>query len=228
MKIIVTSQEKYIIKNIIEMINNLRERSESGTYSSAIEFAISELVRDAMRINAESVGWEEQDDLLDIALELTQRKLNNELEESGIHFKTDKYFNNVEKKLDFPARELTELGAQLVESKQKSRLGLKESLQSEGKVPFEIIELGLSNAIDTLLTKPLAETCEIDTERIKGRYEIEGDWFPFQIIIDDLTFVIDDDGTIFVSVENLPSELVSRARKGLQQLARLLYFNSQG
>jgi hypothetical protein len=225
MKLRMTSQEQFILNNIIEIIKNLKKRQEEKSiYSSAIEFAISELVRGELRIIARESEWVvEKENLLHKALKLTKQKVLEKLEKCGISFDITNYFENVEKSLEYPAREVSELRKQLMRSKELERFGKKTSSSSETGVSFEITELGLRDSIEGLLACPLAETYEIDPEKIKESYEVEGDWFPFHVNIDDFTFIVDDDGTIFVSTENFPKDLISRANEILRRLANQLY-----
>jgi hypothetical protein len=66
---------------------------------------------------------------------------------------------------------------------------------------------------------------EIDVELLLGqqRWQIEGEWFPYEVHADEFVFVIDDDGSIFVSTANLPGELREKASRMIRQIADALY-----
>lgn len=219
------SQEQFILNRIIEAIKNLKEKQkENGGYNSVIEFAVSELVREEMRRIAQVSELADEDErLLSKAIRTTEEKMLNKLRRENIPFDVKNYLENVEKKLKFPATEISDLKKRLDESKERGRIAEKTSLTTQSGVPFEIIELGLRDSIDGLLARPLVETYEIDLEKIRERCEGENDSFPLEAKLEDLVFVIDDDGTIFVSIENLPKKLIDDANEKLRQLANRIY-----
>ena len=84
------------------------------------------------------------------------------------------------------------------------------------------IIIGIS-IVGFLISIPRSESFEMEIERIKSNYKMTGDWFPFEIKIDHSTFILDDDGTIFVSIDNLPEDLIKRSRELLENLANKIY-----
>ena len=44
-----------------------------------------------------------------------------------------------------------------------------------------------------------------------------------ELAIDELTFIVDDEGTIFISTDNLPQTLISQIRETLYQIAQRFY-----
>ncbi len=103
-------------------------------------------------------------------------------------------------------------------------MAIRHRLSESSRIPIEITELGLSGFIEGLLAKAFLNNSEgynINLENLE--YRVEGEWFPFEVMIEDFVFTIDDDGTIFVSVENLPQRLVLKAKEMLQVIANQLY-----
>ena len=61
-------------------------------------------------------------------------------------------------------------------------------------------------------------------KKIKNaKLKIESVIGTFQIKYSEFTFVLDDDGTIYISTENFPSNLFERAYKILYELASQIY-----
>jgi hypothetical protein len=70
---------------------------------------------------------------------------------------------------------------------------------------------------------PLADVVDVDLDRLKQTYSVEGDWFPFQIKLGDFTFVLDDDGSIFTSTDHFSERMMTDARQIIEQIAHQLY-----
>jgi hypothetical protein len=86
-------------------------------------------------------------------------------------------------------------------------------------------ELGLKEAIQGILVEPTEQVEEIDIDSIRehGRWRVQGEWFPYAVYANEFVFVIDDDGSVFVSTINLPVELRDKANSIIRQIADLLY-----
>jgi hypothetical protein len=147
--------------------------------------------------------------------------VSNTLSTEKPRFDFSEYFKAAEKKLRLPAMELSSLRTKLRESKDLARIGQETSV--EGVQPYQIKELGLKGAIEGLLIYPVSEVIEIDLDRLRNAYAVEGEWFPFQIKSHDFTFVIDDDGSIFTSTEHYSDGMVADAKQILKQIADSLY-----
>jgi len=119
---------------------------------------------------------------------------------------------------------MQELGEKLTESRSLQKLGAKEELAADPTRRFDIYPLGLREAIYGLLAKPTGDyEWDIDGLREQEDWQLQGDWFPYELIVDEFIFVIDDDGSIFVSTANLPRELREKAGGLLQRVIRRLY-----
>lgn len=225
MKVRVLSQEKLLLKYLFEQIDNRENHKQEG-YSSNIDFGLSELVRFYIRKIAQETEYmhEREGDLLHQAMKTAENRLTEELRNKEIPFDFNKYFRNIVEKLKYIAQEVEGLRYNLVRAKGEQRVKRRQRLIEASKIPIEITEMGLSGFVDGLLAKPILDILEgYEVNLGNLQYSVEGDWFPFEVIIEDFVFTIDDDGTIFVSVENLPPRLVLQAKEMLQVLANQLY-----
>jgi hypothetical protein len=89
--------------------------------------------------------------------------------------------------------------------------------------PYQVKELGLKGAIEGLLIFPLSDVVDVDLDRLKQTYSVEGGWFPFQVKVGDFTFVVDDDGSIFTSTEHFSERMMRDVRQIIEQIAHQLY-----
>lgn len=226
MKIRRALEGKNRIDCIIDMARVVAQSRDKRSYSLRVEFALTEIVRDEMR----AIAQQEQPrartgDLLQVAVTRVAGSIDDSLEEHNIVFDLEKYVRKVQEKLSFPAREIQTLGERLAESRGIARLGRKEDADSESGRRYTIHELGLREAIQGLLVEPSQQVQELDIDAVREQtqWHVEGEWFPFEVTIEELVFVIDDDGSIFVPTANLPGELQQRVRNMIRRVADVLY-----
>lgn len=214
------------VQSIVEMATGLIRSDDRKKYSLGIEFAITELVRDEMRSLAQRERhFPSANDLLRLAIERVSEKIETALAQTKGDFDLDTYVHKVRTSLRFPAMEIQSLGEKLAESRDVERLGAKEDMISDSGRHFVVHELGLRHAIQGMLVEPTEECQEINIDAIREqpRWQVEGEWFPYEVLAEDFVFVIDDDGSVFVSTANLPPELRKSAVGLLRQVAELLY-----
>lgn len=77
--------------------------------------------------------------------------------------------------------------------------------------------------MDGLIVLPLVPQLELDVEQLKQSAQVEGEWFPLQVPIEELMVVVDDDGSIAACTLNFPPSLVQQVRQTLIALAHQLY-----
>lgn len=220
MNLTIVSQKAFVLYELLKIIQEQRKEG----YSSTIEFALAELVREYMRSIAQGHEYNHRrSSILEQAIKITENKIQNQLKEVNTQFNFTQYFTNIRESLKYPEKEIAELRANLLESKETKRIGERIKINSETISVYEITEIGLCNSLEGLLAFPLKNICEIDIEPVKKIYDVKGDWFPLEIEIGNLTFIVDDDGTIFVSSENFPEPLVLEAKQTLKRLADQLY-----
>ena len=223
MKIQIQSQEKFIQGHIIsETIERV-----SKDYSNIINYSIDELTKLNMRKIAEEgdYSWRSTD-ILSESISLTKSSLDNESKKYNIDPDFSDYFKETPEDLEFVAKEISSLRDKLFTSRKEERIGSKEEVSTtDHQFTFDVIEVGLKESIEGLVSIPRIESFEMDIERIKNNYNMIDDWFPFEIQIDYFTFILDDDGTIFVSTDNLPEDLIKISRVFLEDLANKIYVN---
>lgn len=219
-------QDRFIIESLVKMISTLGDESgvEDGRYNTAIGFGLDEVVRQNLRRIAQRQGpvgsW---DDMLEHAIHQSAEQLKRELDSHGLRFDVGPYLNNTRDSLASAAKEIVGLNRKLIESKERKRIAEKTPVTTDNRRQFEISELGLLDSVEGLLATPTAGVNSLNIEKMQETFPCDGEWFPFEVRVDDLLFIVDDDGTIFVSTENFPNEALERARSVLYRLAGILY-----
>jgi hypothetical protein len=100
----------------------------------------------------------------------------------------------------------------------------RETVQHGVPVPFEIVSIGTRRNLQALVVMPLdGQTYRLDTLAIREVGSLDGEWFPYEITIDEMTFVIDDDGRLSIAVENFPAILLQKAYQTIRTLAERSY-----
>ncbi|MGB3205777.1 MAG: hypothetical protein WBB28_12370 [Crinalium sp.] len=112
--------------------------------------------------------------------------------------------------------------------KEPSQKGLNITTIKPNNCPitFELIEIGFNNSTEGILLYPLIEKMDefaIETSYLEISVNIDGDRFPFEITFKDFLFILDDDGSIFVFVENFPEKIIAQVKESLLTLATSLY-----
>ncbi len=221
MSLQVLSPERFILSRLEEQVRFLREQ-DTEPYSLGIEFGIAELVRMRMRELAQ-VREEREVVILERSLETVEATLNEWCARTELVYDFTPYFSGVRKGLKFAAKEISELSRQLALSRQSERVASRERITDCAAIPLEIVQVGLRNAIESLMVIPLAEEFELDLEGVRQVYEFRGEWFPYQVSIESFGLLLDDDGTILVATVSLSEASVWRAREALLTLAEQLY-----
>lgn len=216
------SQEEFILQNVVDLIQSSVERG-SQTYSSAVEFGLTELVKEQMRRIAQENNTQRLGDALTLATLDVQKKVEGRLADLNIRFALRPHLSEIETALKYPGKEVAHLKGKLAQARRTNRIGERRRIAEAAQAPFEITEVGLQNSIEALIASPLGQVYELNLEEVRRSYEVEGEWFPFQVTVEELEFVIDDDGTVFISTENFPEKLVIEAKEMLVGLAKRLY-----
>jgi len=114
------------------------------------------------------------------------------------------------------------LASKLEQSKVDQRLGDRATDRTNR---FRIHQLGLRDAISGILIEPLRQSKELQIweQPWRSHWEIVGDWFPFKISVGGFIFVLDDDGSIYVTTENLPADIREKAKAIATEIADVVY-----
>ncbi|HEY9631589.1 MAG TPA: hypothetical protein V6C84_30220 [Coleofasciculaceae cyanobacterium] len=223
MKFQMQNQPAFILNTLVELLPHF-SRQEQASYSQIIEFSLAEMVREMMRSIAAQGDNPGERQLLEQAIQRTEQQVQERVP-NQVEFDFAPYLAALRQGLRYPAKEMAELGVELKRSRQVQRTSRTEQLTSASGVPFEVLEVGLPKAIELLIAYPLVETIELDLGPLRESYRVEGEGFPFQVTAQELTFAIDDDGSIFTCVENFPIRLVANAKEELMALARQVYLS---
>jgi len=224
MRFKVFSLEAFVMQSLIKQGQTLLDR-DWEKHCVKIELGLTELVKSQMRQLAQEDRDDKQINLLEQAIRVIEQRVQERMAECDFQLCFATYWASVRKALKAPAKEIAELGEKLRQSKRLGRISERQQITSANQVLFEVIEVGLQNAIEGLIAVPLSTVLELNLEGIRQNYPLEGDWFPFQVTVGKLQFVFDDDGTISVSTENFPEQLLLEARQLLLDLANQSYIS---
>ena len=127
------------------------------------------------------------------------------------------------------AKELLALQKELKDARRRGEISSERPINRGAQIPFQILEIGLLNSeVQGLIALPASHRCYLDFNQIAKSCTVQGNWFPFELIvkeptIGDLVFVVDQDGSINIHTENFPVETLDRTRNILRYLAERLY-----
>lgn len=111
---------------------------------------------------------------------------------------------------------MTALSCKLAESKSRKRISEKSPITAiDARSPYELFRLGFVDSIEGLLAIPTPDVATLDIDRIREEFRTNGDWFPFEVAVDDLVFVLDDDGSLYISTENFPLSTRGAGQSGI-------------
>ncbi|MBW4540238.1 MAG: hypothetical protein KME43_13980 [Myxacorys chilensis ATA2-1-KO14] len=223
MNLAVLSQKAFILQSLVTYIQ--AGGVQGGHQSFLLEDGLTELVRILMRELAADVSYRSRLSLLDQAIEDVQQQMWEYVFSSAIsNINFDDYFARIRHRLKASAREMADLQINLRVAKRREQIVEREEITEAVEVPFQIAVIGLRETLEGLIATPLADQpCFLNLSDVRHRYTVQEEHYPLQIEIDELVFVVDDDGTIFISTENFPGTLIRQAREALETLARQIY-----
>lgn len=219
LKFEVISDHEFVLNTVDQMLEE-RDGNYSNQFDSTIDYAIVELTKIKLRDLAQlgDRRFKENKDALNIASNAVQE----EIQKRNPQFVINKNYRKSLHSLSYPALEIMELTNELSRSREIERIGNRISLPNSNNI-YEIVQIGLSGSIEGLLAKPVSECVLIDLDNFKEQhYDINGEWFPFEIMVEDFIFILDDDATIYISTDNFPERLLSEAKKNLMDLVTAL------
>src|SRR6476646_989051 len=162
----VLSQEEFVLKSLVELIESSMERG-SKRYSSSIECNLTELVKERMRGIAQEDDGYRSGDILGFAIQDVREKLQELLGDRATGFDFSPYFRSAQTTLKFPAKELSDLGGRLRRSRNTKRIGERRMIAEAAQVPFEITEVGLQNSIEALIASPVGPAYELNLDEVR-------------------------------------------------------------
>lgn len=196
-------------------------------YSASLEFALTELVRERMRAIAQhdAMGLTGPDLLQRAAADVTS-ELVPALEANQLELEFAPYLKAVKAKLKNTAKEICTLSRELSRSRIDRRIGDKAAMHAQSGKSFSVLELGLRDSIHGLFVEPPEAMEQINVEAFGEQrdWKVEGDWFPYEIHSPDGSlFIIDDDGSVFISTEGLSRELLRDLHQKIRWVTEVLY-----
>ena len=211
MKDKIESGELPEIRRIVESIN-LHKKGEPGDYSPILEWEITEVLKKKLKFTARHVDADAapvQANLLASCIEQVKALLTGQLQDSEDDFDLNPYFEQAKESLQPAARQISEsLGSR---SRLKA-LGIDipppELRRLDSGVVVLVTYVGHMDSVDGLFLTPQTELFELDLESIPQQYAIGGEYtptdfaYPVEIHGNGMCFVLDDDGTIFVSTKD--------------------------
>ncbi len=223
-------QDRFVIDSLVRMIAASGGEAETAeSYNTAVGCGIDELVKHNMRQlsqqESRAGGWQE---LLAVAVRQSTEQLQRELVSHHVTFDLAPYLHQSLESLESAAKEMSGLNRKLIESRGLKRIGEKTPVKMiDARRHYEVSELGLFGSIEGLLATPTAGVAALNVEGIQETFPTEGEWFPFEVRVEEFLFVIDDDGAVFISTENFPVELLDKAKSVLHKVAETLYGERQ-
>jgi hypothetical protein len=67
------------------------------------------------------------------------------------------------------------------------------------------------------------QTCDFNRAAVRNIVTFDEKWFPYELQVEAMTFILDDDGSLSIDIANLPRTLIDKAYEQLQFLATRIY-----
>ena len=132
------------------------------------------------------------------------------------------YWQRVRETLKQPASQLELLQAQLINPLRQETMPERQRFEEGVEVPFEMMHLP---EIDALVAVPIKEPCYLHLERAQAQehWVVSRAYYPLEIHVGDLTFVVSSAGEVILQVQNFPDSLVRQAMETLKSVAQILF-----
>lgn len=224
MTIYIYSQKEAIRKYVHRYLSSDLESTEVDI---VVRDSLSELVRLHMREVAvnqveKALLW---DDLIEQAVSLARTELSNiGGSRSSSRLRTlNSCLPPIKKELESIAKEIAKL--------QNARVRVNDPFDEKPQLAVDSVDasqVALLGSPDNIrgFFIPLPNSTDaagLDLEAVHSFATVRGEWFPFEIEIWETTVVLDDDGSLYVSTENLPSNLVKTSYESIQRIAEAIY-----
>lgn len=214
------SQRNFLV-DAIKALRSADPASET-TGTNLIEDCLTSLVLEEMCHIVEvqgRAGYRHPGSLLTQTFEALERQLYSTGSEGW-----NRYWMSISETLKQSAQRLEELQARLIIDRQEGKPVRQRFEEGEEgvEVPFEILHVP---EIDSLIAVPVKNRCYIALDRIQDHehWVVSGEYFPFEIQVRDLTFVVSSAGEIILQVKNFPESLIREVVGTLRNVAQTLY-----
>ena len=213
------SDREFILQRVVHLLTSSADAS--NTSNLILQLTLTELVKQVMRELAQDEESDlRQGNLLQKAVQATAQLIEARAE-TALPFDLSPYFGRIYRSQRWVAKEMSELGVRLQQSRQSEVLRSPQVI-SNTPVPFHLAELGIQGALEGLIAYPLMP-CQLNMERLRRDYQVHGLNFPWEVGVDEITFIVEADGNIVTFLEGFPGSVIERAKSELAELASSLY-----
>lgn len=220
MNLAIYSQEQ-VISDFVQT-HLMPETNTSKLSSLILRDSLSDFVRLLMRQAARSTtGMDFQGAaLLETSIEKALAHLSQSIGTDNIHV-LGHYFPLIRERLKYTAQEMAKLRTE----HQKLSENFATKTESRSEVPSSTtFSMTTLRSVDEAqgfwaLPVPSDQIIQLDLNYLQSIGQVKGDWFPFEVSVDELNFVIDDDGSVYIPTGHLPEQLVEAQ---YQKITRVL------
>ena len=167
-----------------------------------------------------------QGNLLQKAVQTTTQLIQERVETADLPFDLSPYFERISHSQRWVAREMTELGLRLRQARQGEVLRSPRVIL-DAPVSFRVTELGTRGTLEGLIASPLTD-CRLNLDEMRQEYRVRGLGYPWEVEVEEITFVVEAEGSILTFLAGFPDSVIEKARVALEQLAHELYEPIEG
>ncbi len=224
------SQEELLMQTLTDLIRNI-VAEEAETYNVMLAEYLTDLVKERLvKLGEAEMGLMARGGPLGQAYREVVYRLQERLTPYKIQFGFKRYQETVCEPLKALSREVALLQTALRESRRQDRVLFKTPIEVGEQVAFQIFAVGsaVDGETEALVAMPTSQQCSLDFHQVREECDVDGFWFPFQLSYRDpemgeLSFVVDQDGSVGIYTNNFPETLLRRVRKILKAIAGKLY-----
>jgi hypothetical protein len=215
----IASQRTFLRDAIVALARTATEPETTGM-SSLLEDCLVSLTLEEMCHIVKVQGrarYRHSSTVLDQALDAIERKLYQ-----SDSSQWSQYWRHIRETLKQPASQLELLQARLINPLRQEAMPERQRVEEGVEVPFEILHLP---EIEALVAIPMKQGCYLDLERVQAQehWSVSGEYYPFEVKVGDLTFVVSSAGEVILQVQNFPDSLLREVMGTLRTVAQTLY-----
>jgi hypothetical protein len=212
------SDRDFILQQVVQLLATAEGHNDSNLI---LQLALTELVKQVMRSLAQATDTEAvPPHLLPQAVQMTLQLLEAQTATAALPVDLSPYFERINRSQRWVAKEMTALSLQLRHA--QGEVSRTPRIVHETPVPFWVLALGTWAAPEGWLAQPLAP-CRLQLEALRRDYAVRGQHAPWEVTVDEITFIVESDGSIITFLEGFPDSLLAQAGADLEQLAQHLY-----
>ena len=214
------SDREFILQRVMRILSESADASNDSNL--VLQLALTELVKQVMReLAQDSEADYLQGNLLQKAVQTTTQLIQERAEMADLPFDLSPYFERISHSQRWVAREMTELGLRLKQARQGEVLRSPRVIL-DAPVSFRVTELGTRGTLEGLIASPLTD-CRLNLDEMRQEYRVRGLGYPWEVEVEEITFVVEADGSIITFLADFPDSVIEQARVALEQLAHELY-----